>query len=123
MNPKKATKFYKHIAEELQVEEALVEDLIEFVYKKVRQDLTELVHPRINLEGLGHFIAKPFSVKKGIETAEKVLSNHDTSTFRAYHNKKQLDIKLKALVKLKEKMQAEEQRKQEFKNKKNETNN
>ena len=122
MNPKKANKLYKPVAEELQVDETLVEDLVEFMYKNVRQNLTGLTHPRINLEGLGHFTARPFSVRKGIERAQKVLSNHDTSTFSAYHNKKQLDVKVKALIKLEEMINAEEERKQQFKTKKNETN-
>ncbi len=123
MNPKKANKLYKPVAEELHVDESLVEDLVEFMYKNVRQNLSSLTHPRINLEGLGHFTARPFSVRKGIERAEKVLSNHDTSTFSAYHNKKQLDVKVKALTKLEEMILAEEERKQQFKIKKNETNN
>ena len=123
MNPKKANKLYKPVAEELHVDESLVEDLVEFMYKNVRQNLSGLTHPRINLEGLGHFTARPFSVRKGIERAEKVLSNHDTSTFSAYHNKKQLDVKVKALTKLEEMILAEEERKQQFKTKKNETNN
>jgi nucleoid DNA-binding protein len=123
MNPKKANKLYKPVAEELHVDESLVEDLVEFMYKNVRQNLSDLTHPRINLEGLGHFTARPFSVRKGIERAEKVLSNHDTSTFSAYHNKKQLDVKVKALIKLEEMINAEEERKQQFKIKKNETNN
>jgi len=123
MNPKKANKLYKPVAEELHVDESLVEDLVEFMYKNVRQNLSGLTHPRINLEGLGHFTARPFSVRKGIERAEKVLSNHDTSTFSAYHNKKQLDVKVKALTKLEEMILAEEERKQQFKIKKDETNN
>jgi hypothetical protein len=123
MNPKKANKLYKPVAEELQVDESLVEDLVEFMYKNVRQNLTGLTYPRINLEGLGHFTARPFSVRRGIERAQKVLLNHDTSTFSAYHNKKQLDVKVKALIKLEEMINAEEERKQQFKTKKNETNN
>ena len=123
MNPKKANKLYRPVAEELQVEESLIEDLAEFMYKNVRHNLSNLIHPRINLEGLGHFTARPFSVRRGIEKAERVLSDHDTSTFSAYHNKKQLDVKVKALRKLEELIIAEEKRKQEFKTKKNETNN
>ena len=123
MNPKKANKLYKPVAEDLHVDETLVEDLVEFMYKNLRQNLTGLTHPRINLDGLGHFTVRPFSVKKGIERAQKILSNHDTSTFSAYHNKKQLDVKIKALVKLEQMIESEDKRKQEFKTKKNETNN
>lgn len=122
MNPKKANKLYKPVAEDLHVDETLVEDLVEFMYKNLRQNLTGLTHPRINLDGLGHFTVRPFSVKKGIERAQKILSNHDTSTFSAYHNKKQLDVKVKALVKLEQMIASEDKRKQEFKTKKNETN-
>ena len=123
MNPKKANKLYKPVAEDLHVDETLVEDLVEFMYKNLRQNLTGLTLPRINLDGLGHFTVRPFSVKKGFERAQKIFSNHDTSTFSAYHNKKQLDVKIKALVKLEQMIESEDKRKQEFKIKKNETNN
>jgi hypothetical protein len=43
MIPKKAIKFCNQVAEELNTDTSLVEDLIEFYYKEVRQLMTEKV--------------------------------------------------------------------------------
>jgi len=114
MNPKKANKFYKEFAEENSHEENLVESIIEFYYKNVRNLLTDLSYPRINIDGLGHITAKPMIVKKGIDKLRKVLDGHDTSTFKAYHNKKAMEIKLDNLIKLQEKILKEKDKKTNF---------
>jgi nucleoid DNA-binding protein len=115
MIPKKANKLYKQVAEELNVEENLVEDFIEFLYKEVRGCLSDLKHPRINVEGLGHFAAKPNWIRRSIERSTKILENHDTSTFGAYSKKVRVEEKLNLLIKLEEKISVEENRKKEFK--------
>lgn len=121
MNPKKANKLYKQFAEENSYEENLVENIIEFYYKNVRNLLTNLSYPRINIDGLGHMVAKPIIVKKGIDKLHKVLDDHDTSTFKAYHNKKAMEIKLSNLIKLQERILKEKDKKTNFfKNKNNE---
>lgn len=121
MNPKKAVNLYKPVSEELDVNENLVEDLVEYAYKTLRKKLSGLEHPRINVDGLGQFVAKPYTVEKGIETIEKRLINHDTSTFTAYHYKKQLEVKLEAMKNLHELILKEQERKTNFKQTKNET--
>ena len=100
MNPKKTHSLYKTLSEELSISEHLIEDLVEFMYKDLRQKLSNLVHPRISVDGLGHFICKPYTVRKGISDAEKKLQGHDTSTFNAYFNKKRLENKLVLLKEL-----------------------
>lgn len=120
MIPKKASKLYKQVAEELNVEEALVEDLVEFLYKNVRSSLSNLSHPRINVEGLGHFTVKPSWIRRSIERSKKTLENHDTSTFGAYSKKVKAEEKLDLLIKIEEKITEEENRKKEFKSSKNE---
>ena len=119
MNPKKVNSLIKSVAEEFQISETLLEDLVEFTYKNLRSNLTGLTHPRINVDGLGTFVAKAYTVKKGIELAHKKLINHDTSTFNAYFNKKQLETNLQLLTNLNELIIKEEEAKETFKNKKN----
>ena len=58
--------------------------------------------------------AKPMIVKKGIDKLHKVLDDHDTSTFKAYHNKKAMEIKLDNLIKLQEKIIKEKDKKTNF---------
>ena len=88
MVPKKASNLYKEITKEFEVSEDLVENLVENYYKTLRKKLSSLSDLRINVDGLGHFVVKIQKVKKAIPHYEKVLKNHDTSTFGAYHNKK-----------------------------------
>lgn len=115
MIPKKASKLYRQVAEEINVEETLVEDFVEFLYKNVRSCLSNLSYPRINVEGLGHFNAKASWVRKSIHRSAKGLEKHDTSTFGAYSKKLRIEEKLDLLIELEKKITLEEQRKLNFK--------
>ena len=122
MKPKKSNQLYRQVSEDLNVETDLVESLIEFYYKDVRKQLTSLSYPRINIDGLGHFVARHGVVNKAIERISKGLQNHDTSTFKAYYHKKAMELKLELLNLVKQKIDKEFERKIEFlKNKNNES--
>ena len=114
MNPRKPKRIYQEVAEELNIDKDLVEDLVEFYYKDVRKLLTNLEYPRINVDGLGQFVSKPKAVSGSIEKITKSLDDHDTSTFKAYHNKKAMEVKLDLLTKLHSKILDQENKKQEF---------
>jgi nucleoid DNA-binding protein len=118
MIPKKANKLYTEITKEFDVSESLVENLVELYYKTLRKNLSSLSELRINVDGLGHFVVKIQKVKKAIPHYEKVLNNHDTSTFGAYHNKKSVEEKLELLNKINEKIDKELTKKQTFKDEK-----
>jgi nucleoid DNA-binding protein len=120
MIPKKATKLYVQVAEDLAVDANLVEDLIESFYNTLRQNLSNLTHPRLNVEGLGHFAVRPGTVRKTIPKYQKALSNHDTSTFGAYYNKKMIESKLEALIDIEKKITIQETKKDNFKKDKDE---
>jgi nucleoid DNA-binding protein len=120
MIPKKASKLYKEVSEDLNIEESLVESLVEFYYKEVRKAMTELKHPRLVIEGLGNFVIKPYAVRKAIPRYIKTLDDHDTSTFNAYYNKKSVENKLDALIKIEEKIVEEEKNKETFLKRKDE---
>jgi hypothetical protein len=120
MIPKKSSILYKPVAEELNISETLVEDLISFYYKEVRFHLSSLSHPRINVDGLGQFVAKSFFIEKTIPRLTNKLMIHDTSTFNAYFSKKQSELKLESLIALKLKIDEEADRKTKFKKIKNE---
>lgn len=121
MIPKKANELYKSVAEDLNIEESLVEDLVDFMYKNLRKNLSNLSHPRINLDGLGHFAVKTKAVNKSIERITTSLLNHDTYTFSAYFNKKTLENKLASLIKLEAEVTQQQLKKDKFKKKKDET--
>ena len=120
MKPKKARLLYQEVCETHDVSKALVENLLDFYYKNVRALLSELYHPRINVTGLGLFVARENSIKKAIPRFEKYLENHDTSTYSAYYNKKMLEEKIEFLNSIKDQMNIEKERKENFlKNKEN----
>lgn len=121
MIPKKANKLYRQISEELGITEDLVDNFIEHYYKEIRYLMVNLKYPRINVEGLGHFMVKEQLVKVHIPKFKKQLSDHDTSTFAAYHNKKGLELKLDQLIALEEKINLEKDRKDNFKKNKDES--
>lgn len=114
MNPRKPKRIYDNVSEELNVSKDLVEDLVEFYYKDVRRLLTNLEYPRINIDGLGQFVIKPKTVSSAIDRINKSLDNHDTSTFKAYHNKKGMESKLELLLKLTTKLKEAEIKKEKF---------
>jgi hypothetical protein len=118
MIPYKSKALYKEVAEELNIPINLVEDIIEYYYKEIKSNITGLKHLRINVEGLGQFVIKENFVKKTIPKYKKILSNHDTSTFNAYHNKIMLEKKLIALENIEKQLAKLELKKQKITNKK-----
>ena len=123
MIPKKANSLYKEITEEFDVSEDLVENLIESYYKTLRKKMSSLSDLRLNVDGLGHFVIKIQKVKKAIPHYEKVLQNHDTSTFGAYHNKKSVEEKLELLNAIDVKADQELTKRKNFKDEKYSQNN
>lgn len=118
MIPKKPNSLYSEITEEFDCSEKLVDDVISFYYKTLKKRMAKIDDLRLNVEGLGHFVLKMKKVKDTIPHYEKVLSNHDTSTFGAYHNKKNIEEKLRKLKKVNVKIQEELEKRQKFKNEK-----
>jgi nucleoid DNA-binding protein len=123
MIPKKANSLYKEITEEFDVSEDLVESLVEDYYKTLRKKMSSLSDLRLNVDGLGHFVIKIQKVKKAIPHYEKVLQNHDTSTFGAYHNKKSVEEKIELLNKIHVKAEEELLKRKTFKDEKYSQNN
>jgi len=118
MIPKKPNSLYKEITDEFECSEQLVDDLVHFYYKTLKKRMSGLTDLRLNVEGLGHFVLKMRKVKNAIPHYEKVLNDHDTSTFGAYHNKKSVEEKLELLKQLDVKIKDELEKRQNFKNEK-----
>jgi nucleoid DNA-binding protein len=120
MIPKKSKLLYKDVSEEMNVSENLVDALIDFYYKELKNTLTNLQHPIINVEGLGQFVIKKNLVTKSIPKYNKMLENHDTSTFKAYYNKKAIEERVQLLEKMNEMINQDSLRKEIFNQNKNE---
>lgn len=114
MNPKRSSTLYKEVSEENNVIEVLVSDLIDFYYKELRTQLSDLKYPRINVDGLGQFVIKEKLAEVYIAKLSKMLPNHDVSTFKAYYNKKSMEEKLQLLMDVTIKIEEEKNRRKEF---------
>lgn len=121
MIPKKSSKIYKIVSEDLNIQEKLVEDLVQFYYKELRTKMSTLSHTRINIEGLGHAMVKANIVEQAIVRLEKSVKNHDTSTYNAYHNKKSMEEKLTLLKEITIKITEEAEERKKIKGDKNES--
>lgn len=118
MIPQKSNKIYKVVSEDLNIQEKLVEDIVQFYYKELRSKMSTISHTRINVEGIGHMIIKPKIVNQAIERLDKAAKNHDTSTYKAYHTKKFIEEKLTLLKEITIKLIKDSADRKSFKEKK-----
>jgi nucleoid DNA-binding protein len=121
MVPKKTKDLYKQLAEEQNLSEGFVQDVVEYYYKAVKQNMMNITHPRIDISGLGQFIVKISTVERGIEKTEKVLKVQDESTFKGYHFKKVLEERLVLLKSIQHKMLEVKEERRKFRENKNES--
>jgi nucleoid DNA-binding protein len=118
MIPKKTSDLYQQLSEDLNLDKDLVESFIDFYYKELRKTMSDLKHPRINVEGLGHFHVKPQIVKKAITSYSRLLENYSSETFNGYHNKKRITNKVELLKNIYVKLEEAKEQKELFKQKK-----
>jgi len=122
MNPKKPKELIKPTAETLEVSEALVDDVVGFYWRAVRKALSDIESPSITLYNLGTFKVR----YKKIPLMEKKYNNYlnnleaENMTFNKHTLQNISKTKLESLSAVKLAMEAEYQRKQEVRTKRNE---
>ncbi len=115
MNPKKAKTVFKDLHYELDLEENLVHDILDFYWLHVRKTIVGAVHPRINIENLGVFQVKYKALAKTIEKYENAINKLGTENFNKYAKYDNMKSRLDILLKLREDMTTEKQRKYDIK--------
>ena len=114
MIPKKPKILYKQLAEESNLNETLIDNLITFYYKEVRSEMSALNHTKIYIDGLGQFIVKSKTVDNLILKYERIIAKADNYSFSSYHNKIRLTTRLEELNAIKLKLQEDKSKKQNF---------
>ena len=76
LRPRKAKEFIPEVAKELNLQESLVEDLIDYYWSEVRKSLSGLKHQRVHLTNLGDFVIKYWKIDEKIEMLEKWEENN-----------------------------------------------
>jgi len=118
LNPKKAKTVVKDLHYELDLEESLVADVLDFYWQHVRKCITSASHPRINIENLGIFQVKQKSLDNTITKYENAINKLGTENFTKYTKYDNMKSRLDVLQNLKEQMLAEKQRRYEIKSNK-----
>jgi nucleoid DNA-binding protein len=118
LNPKKAKTVLKDLHYELDLEENLVNDILDFYWQHVRKTIVTAAHPRINIENLGIFQVKYKSLDKTITKYDNAINKLGTENFNKYTKYDNMKSRLDILLKLKEEMQVEKGRKYQIKSNK-----
>lgn len=104
MVPIRATSLINPVAEELNISEEMLEDMVIFYYNNLRKTLSGLVDLKIDVPGLGHFLIRQNKVKSAINKTTLNLEGLDPGSFSSYHYKKLQEEKLKMLLSIKDKI-------------------
>lgn len=76
MRPRKAKEFIPNVAEQLNLSEELVADVVNFYWQEIRKSLSSLSHSRIHVTNLGDFVTKYWKLDDKIEMLEKWEENN-----------------------------------------------
>ena len=115
MNPKKAKTVFKDLHHDLDLEENLVNDILDFYWLHVRKAIVSATYPRINIENLGIFQVKYKALSKTIDKYENAINKLGTENFNKYVKYDNMKSRLDVLLKLRDAMAAEKQRKYDIK--------
>lgn len=115
MIPKKPQVIIKQVAEELDLPQSMVDDIVSFYYKEIRKNLSSLEHNKINLSGLGDFIILKSAVHRLADRYVNLSKEYNTDTFKNYHNLKTAESKLQRLEQAKINIEEYQEKKKAFK--------
>jgi hypothetical protein len=114
MIPKKPIILYKQVAEDLNQPESLVDSFMTFYYKEVRKLLSDLSYSKINIDGLGQMVVKERTIDGLINKYNARVNKATTNTFSNYFDKKNLEVKLEKMNRIKVVLQQEKELKSKF---------
>ena len=118
MLPKSSKHYILPTAEELGLNQQMVQDVVGFYYSKVRKNLVDMSHQKITVEHLGSFRVKRKELPLLIKKYNKHLGILTKDTFNQMALKKEVERKLEAVIKLQKALDTEKEKKQEFLKKK-----
>jgi len=116
--PKSSKHYIVPTAEDLDISVTLVEDVVAFYYSQVREALTKMSYHRIKVHNLGTFTAKPRKLKKLENKYTSILKKNTGDTYAQMTIRKDVEEKFERVLKLREIMAEEYERKKTFLEKK-----
>lgn len=76
LRPKKAKEFIPDVAEQLNLSQDIVKDVVDYYWREVRKSLATLSHSRIHVTNLGDFVTKHWKIDEKIGVLEKWEENN-----------------------------------------------
>ena len=118
MNPKSHKEFKKGIADEVGVHPSVVDDFVSFYYAKVRQKLSSLAFPRINVNGLGTFYLRKNKLDKSIMKNKSLLGNIAKRTYNGFAKSEDIQNNILQMEKAMAQLEQDISNKKKFRNEK-----
>lgn len=109
MIPKKAKDFNALVADELNISKDLVDDVINFYWKKIRTSITNLEEYSIEIINLGTFKIKDWKIEEVINEYNKKIENLE-GKFNAYVIKRKHEKNIESLEKIKKEITLEKEK-------------
>ena len=116
MNPKSHKEFKKGLADEVGVHQQVVDDIISFYYAKLRSNLSNLVFPRLLVEGLGTFYLRKGKLEKAIKKNKSILGNLTKRTYVGFAKSEDIQKNIEQMEKALKQMEVDIINKKKFKN-------
>lgn len=110
MNPKKSKDLIPEVAGEVLLPTRVVEDIVNFYWREVWENLTTLKGPKIHIENLGDFNIKHWLLDKEIKKCESFPEKTRLTGQQKYVSGFKIKDKLVLLEKIKAEVQEEKQR-------------
>jgi len=118
LNPKKSKVILKDLYSELDLEESLVNDVIDFYWTNVRKSITSVSYCRINIENIGVFQVRKKTLLSAIQKYEALINKFNKPNFSNYPRYQALSDRLVVLEKTKKQLEEEDVRRKKIKSEK-----
>jgi hypothetical protein len=111
LNPLKAKSLIPEVAQELDLEESLVQDVVKYYWKNIRKNLSEMSHPKIHVTNLGDFNVKHWKIDTLITNLEKWEEENTLKGNHLINARYKVAENLFTFKNLRKKLEEEQQRK------------
>jgi len=76
LHPKKAKEFIDDVAKEVGLAKEVVDNIISFYYRELRENLSKLKHYRVHVTNLGDFTIKHWKIDDKIDKLQRFEENN-----------------------------------------------
>lgn len=104
MNPKKAKTLYSEVATDLNLDDNLVKDVLDFYWSGLRKQMANLTSPRLDVINLGTFEVMPKTLERCITAYQEYQKMPVPKTFTKYQAYSVIEGRLKRLLEIQEEL-------------------